>query len=88
MGSLAGSCIETYDCNAAFSFEQVFHDVAQTSGNADYTLLFRSNNPDMTVDQEMVQELAKPRLERYIGVIYRPDTERGNSQGVTSNSFF
>ena len=70
------------------SFEHVFHLAAQTSGTPDYTLLFRSNNPQVHIDGEMVEELSKPRLERYIGVIYRPDTERGENTSSTIFNIF
>jgi len=60
------------------SYEHVLHAASVISGNADYGLIFRSNNSNVKIDQQLVQEMAKPRLERYIGVIYRPDTERAS----------
>ena len=41
-----------------------------------YYLLFRSNNPSIELSKELHTELHKKRLERAIGVIYRPHTER------------
>jgi len=54
------------------SYEGLFHKV----GIPNFVLLCRTNCPDVKVDEEMKQELSKERLERAIGVIYRPDTER------------
>jgi erythromycin esterase-like protein len=47
------------------SYEALFHDVAV----ARFVLRLRDGG-------EVAQALAEPRLERAIGVIYRPDTER------------
>jgi erythromycin esterase-like protein len=47
------------------SFEALFHDV----GAERFRLLLRGND-------ELAQALAAPRLQRAIGVIYRPETER------------
>jgi erythromycin esterase-like protein len=47
------------------SYEELLHQVA----NASYYLLLRDDGP-------AAEELAEPRLQRAIGVIYRPDTER------------
>ncbi|CAF1052914.1 unnamed protein product [Adineta steineri] len=41
-----------------------------------YYLLFRSNNSSIQLSNELHTELHKKRLERAIGVIYRPRTER------------
>jgi len=55
------------------SYEELFHSVGQD----EFMLLFRVNDGSgIKVDKELVQELSKNRLERAIGVIYRPDTER------------
>lgn len=48
------------------SYERVFHRTEQPG-----LILSLSGNPNL----ELVGELAKPRLERTIGVIYRPETE-------------
>jgi erythromycin esterase-like protein len=48
----------------ADSFERLFHDV----GIAQFALLFNESG--------IREALRSPRLERAIGVIYRPDTER------------
>ncbi|KAL9649983.1 hypothetical protein ABK040_014970 [Willaertia magna] len=42
----------------------------------DFMLLFRSNSSNIKVNEELVREMQKERLQRAIGVIYRPDTER------------
>ncbi len=47
------------------SYETLFHQ----SGKSPFLL-------DMTDDCEMRRKLLEPRLERFIGVIYRPETER------------
>ncbi|HEX8410410.1 MAG TPA: erythromycin esterase family protein [Thermoanaerobaculia bacterium] len=47
------------------SYEEVLHEVSTTP----YYLLFRGHGAAS-------EELAEPRLQRAIGVIYRPDTER------------
>ncbi len=47
------------------SYEQLFHQV----GTPDFWL-------DLTRDNPAVEALKEPRLERAIGVVYRPDTER------------
>ena len=49
----------------AGSCEALFHDV----GNARFRLVLRGN-------AELAEALAAPRLQRAIGVIYRPETER------------
>ena len=48
------------------SYERVFHRTEQPG-----LLLPLRHNPNL----EVVGELAQPRLERAIGVIYRPETE-------------
>lgn len=56
------------------SFEWLFH---QACLNFDqYYLLFRSNNPSIELSQHLYDQLNEKRLERAIGVIYRPQTER------------
>jgi erythromycin esterase-like protein len=47
------------------SYEALFHDV----GHARFRLVLRGND-------ELARALAAPRLQRAIGVIYRPETER------------
>jgi len=66
------------DVNPALpsSYEDLFHRYAEEESNSDFYLLFRSNNPAVKVNEKLVDALTKPRLSRYIGVIYRPDTER------------
>jgi erythromycin esterase-like protein len=52
----------------AGSYEVLFHEAGQDS-MADYMLLLREGHAP-------VEELREPRLQRAIGVIYRPETER------------
>ncbi|KAK3077798.1 hypothetical protein LTS18_009228, partial [Coniosporium uncinatum] len=54
------------------SYEGVMHGTAQVSGFFDVMLDLRKG----IMDEQALQALAQPRLERFIGVIYRPDTER------------
>eukprot|EP01027_Heterolobosea_sp_BB2_P015991 GEZU01022832.1.p1 GENE.GEZU01022832.1~~GEZU01022832.1.p1 ORF type:complete len:190 (+),score=35.63 GEZU01022832.1:140-709(+) len=59
--------------------EKARHDAqgGQHLQKHDYYLIFRSNtDPGLTVSKELRDELSSERLERAIGVIYRPDTER------------
>ncbi|CAF3573475.1 unnamed protein product [Adineta steineri] len=62
------------------SIEFLLHDAliknSNLSDNGQYYLLFRSNNPSIEISKELHSELYKKRLERAIGVIYRPRTER------------
>lgn len=56
------------------SIESLFH---QARLNHDqYFLLFRSNNPSIELSQDLYDQLNEKRIERAIGVIYRPQTER------------
>jgi erythromycin esterase-like protein len=50
------------------SYERMSHD----SGVRRFLLDLR----DREADEELIEELMEPRLQRYIGVIYRPETER------------
>jgi len=56
------------------SVEFLLHEALTENGQ--YYLLFRSNNPSIELSKELHSELHKKRLERAIGVIYRPHTER------------
>ena len=60
------------------SYEHIFHGVTENWEHQDFLSIFRSNSPNLTVNPELVDALSKPRLERYIGVIYRPDTEKAS----------
>jgi erythromycin esterase-like protein len=62
------------------SYERLCHD----SGVARFLLDMREG-----VNDEAVEALLEPRLERFIGVIYRPDTERWShyAQAVLPNQF-
>jgi erythromycin esterase-like protein len=51
------------------SYEALFHEVGMARGHRDFLL-------DLTVDSEAREALDDPRLQRAIGVIYRPRTER------------
>ncbi|CAF0880466.1 unnamed protein product [Rotaria sordida] len=55
--------------------EALINDSTMTN-DGQYFLLFRSNNPSVNISKELHTELHKKRLERAIGVIYRPRTER------------
>jgi len=54
----------------ANSYEALFHDV----GLANFLLILRAG--DLVNRKELIASLREPRLERAIGVIYRPETER------------
>ena len=62
------------------SIEFLLHDAliknSNISDNGQYFLLFRSNDPTIEISKELHSELYKKRLERAIGVISRPRTER------------
>jgi erythromycin esterase-like protein len=64
------------------SYERLCHD----SGIPRFLLDMRE---DAGVNQEAVEALLEPRLERFIGVIYRPETERWShyTQAVLPNQF-
>ncbi|CAF1311836.1 unnamed protein product [Adineta steineri] len=70
------------------SIEFLLHNAliknSNLSDNGQYYLLFRSNNPSIEISKELHSELYKKRLERAIGVIYRPRTER-QSHYLNSN---
>jgi erythromycin esterase-like protein len=55
--------------------EALIKDSSLTS-DGQYYLLFRSNNRSVELSKELHTELHKKRLERAIGVIYRPRSER------------
>jgi len=54
------------------SYEKLLHE----AGIPFYGLLFRSNSKEIIPDKELLKSIPDDRLERAIGVIYRPDTER------------
>ena len=62
------------------SVEHLLHDAliqdTTMTNDGQYYLLFRSNDPSVKLSEELNTELYKKRLERSIGVIYRPRTER------------
>ena len=53
----------------AGSVENLFHEAGQMSGKADFWLPFTAGTP-------LTRALEQPMLERAIGVIYRPESER------------
>jgi erythromycin esterase-like protein len=59
------------------SYESLMHD----TGLAKFFIKFDDNDADM---QNLLSELRNPRLERAIGVVYRPDTERISHYFVAS----
>jgi erythromycin esterase-like protein len=61
-----------------------YEELLRKIDNPWYYLLFRSNSPQITIDKELVKSLDGPKLERAIGVIYRPDTERQSHYFLTS----
>jgi len=60
------------------SYEHTLHTATENWEHKDYYLLFRSNNPNIKISPELLDPLLKRRYERYIGVIYRPDTEKAS----------
>lgn len=59
-----------------FVLHEALTDSSSLQTDGQYYLLFRSNNPSVQLSKELHTELHKKRLERAIGVIYRPRTER------------
>jgi len=60
------------------SHEELFHSASLGLNTKDYYMIFRSNSDEYKVDAELVAALSQPKLERYIGVIYKPNTERAS----------
>jgi len=61
------------------SYEELFHSFAEKTDMDNFSLIFRSNSQDAHqdhVDPAINQALAGPLYERYIGVIYRPNTQK------------
>lgn len=56
------------------SFENLLHQAFNDDGM--FYLLFRSNDPSVQLSKDLHTALHHKRLERAIGVIYRPRTER------------
>eukprot|EP01117_Protostelium_nocturnum_P008899 TRINITY_DN3190_c0_g1_i3.p1 TRINITY_DN3190_c0_g1~~TRINITY_DN3190_c0_g1_i3.p1 ORF type:complete len:446 (+),score=146.58 TRINITY_DN3190_c0_g1_i3:77-1414(+) len=67
------------------SYERILHD----SGLENYYLIFKSNDLQVETSKELNNEFCKERLERYVGVIYKPDTELRShySDSKLSNQF-
>jgi len=62
----------------ANSNELLFHKVAESMDQKNFLLINRSNSDQVKTDSLAVNILSQPRYERYIGVIYRPDTEKAS----------
>jgi len=64
------------------SYELLFHQ----SGVPNFCLIMRSSDPEIhaEIDTVAIKELAKERLQRAIGVVYRPETERQSHYFFTS----
>jgi hypothetical protein len=60
------------------SYEHLLHTVSEQWEQSAFSMIFRSNSPSLQVNTELVEALTKSHYERYIGVIYRPDTEKGS----------
>jgi erythromycin esterase-like protein len=66
------------------SYEAIFHMAASSAGQAERVIGARTADQrqrDFVLllgDGEIAEQLRAPRLERAIGVIYRPETERGS----------
>jgi len=60
------------------SYEHIFHSATEGWDTKDYMMIFRNNQPNGRVSDELVDNLMRSRYERYIGVIYRPDTEKAS----------
>lgn len=60
------------------SIEYVFHQTARLTKTNDFLLMFnrKGDKGKEPYDFQLTDELAKPRLQRAIGVVYRPETER------------
>jgi erythromycin esterase-like protein len=56
------------------SYEALLHNVAESATAPDFYLSLRENDGDAA--KLMADALNGPRLERFVGVIYRPETER------------
>jgi erythromycin esterase-like protein len=60
------------------SYEELFHGATQNYSK-NFGIIFRN-----CLDNEFVDQLNYPRLERYVGVIYRPDTEKQSHYSKSS----
>jgi len=63
------------------SYEKLFHDAvlqmdSEHFKKGNFLLNFRSNNSEIQPSKELYDALTRKMLERMIGVLYRPDTER------------
>jgi len=57
------------------SYEHLFYSVSRETKQKSFMVLSRSNSSKIQIAPELQNFLAVPRLERYIGVIYRPQSE-------------
>jgi len=61
------------------SYEELFHSIAEETKTENFMIPLRSNVGDTDmISAPAVEALRTRKLERYIGVIYRPDTERAS----------
>ena len=74
------TCLKAIRPSLEESYERLSHD----SGVPRFLLDLRDSK-----NQRLASLLAEPRLERFIGVIYRPETERWShySQAILSRQF-
>lgn len=71
------------------SYEELFHQVATNIFSPNFMLLFRSLDDETkegapVINKEMVALLSEPRYERYIGVIYKPESQKQSHCTITS----
>lgn len=81
---LKGS-VETLMHEAVLQLHKNWHNLPhQSPFSPNFALLFRNNNPALSDNQlrlvtpSLRSQLARTRIQRAIGVVYRPDTERGS----------
>jgi erythromycin esterase-like protein len=62
------------------SYEEFFHNLGQQAEHENFMMILRktANGRQEVVSKSLEEALSAPKLERYIGVIYRPDTERAS----------
>lgn len=76
-----GGARETMSVNPSLaqSYEHIFHSVSEslrdTGRTPDFSILLRSNNPEVKPNTSVLDILARPRVQRFIGVQYVKATE-------------
>src|SRR5690554_85759 len=60
------------------SWEHFFHLASEQMSSKDYYLILRSLSKDVNVPSDLIKALAARRIQRYIGVIYRPESEKAS----------